>query len=344
MIVIRKVTLQDVAHKAEVSKSTVSQYLNGRYTYMGDKTKERIENAIKELNYQPNAIARSLKQKHTTTIGVIMANVMHRFSTQTSRAIEDFCHLNGYHVILCNADDDSSKEYKYIEMLKAKQVDGFIIFPTASSEEKYKSLLEEDYPLVFLDRKVEGLQIPSIVLKNKKASFEIVNHLIEQGSRKIAFVSSPLTISPRLERFQGYEEALEKANIPINERFIYTGNLEEAPLFFNNMFSGIDKPDAILTGNDRALMRTLSYIKENEPSLVNELKLATFDEVEFAEFYSPTITTLEQPAYDMGRRAAEVLLEQIKDKHKAAEQDLYYEFDGILNIRDSSKNKKGVKK
>src|SRR5699024_7590258 len=130
---VKRVTISDVAQHAGVSKSTVSQYLNRRYDYMGKNTKEKIESAIKELEYSPNMVARSLKQKSSTTIGVIVANILHVFSTQVIRAIEDFCHDKGFHVIVCNADDNPNKEKTYIDMLRAKQVDGIIAFPTGDN-------------------------------------------------------------------------------------------------------------------------------------------------------------------------------------------------------------------
>ncbi|SDO03122.1 LacI family DNA-binding transcriptional regulator [Alkalicoccus daliensis] len=337
----RKVTLQDVADHAAVSKSTVSQYLNGRFTYMGEETKHRIEKAVKELKYQPNVIARSLKQKKTTTIGVIMANILHRFSTQTSRAIEDFFHSQGYHVILCNADDDPQKEQQYIEMLKAKQVDGFIIFPTASNEEMYKSLLDENYPLVFLDRKVKALPVPTICLDNQDAMERSIQHLKEEGSERIAYVSSDLTISPRSERYEGLLAALKRLKMPVNNQWIYTDSLEDVEMFLEKVFDGEEIPEAIMASNDRSLMRILSFLKKKYNGIPPTLSLMTIDEVEFAELYSPRITTMEQPAFAMGKKAAEVLLEQING-NKAEDMKLLYEFEGNLNIRESSKIRGGI--
>lgn len=125
---MKRITIQDVARLAGVSKSTISQYLNKRYDYMSEETKKRIEAAINELGYEPNFIARSLKQKKTSTIAVIVANILHSFSTKVIRAVEDYCNENGFHVIVCNADDDPEKEANYIRMLRAKQVDGMIVF------------------------------------------------------------------------------------------------------------------------------------------------------------------------------------------------------------------------
>src|SRR5690625_2205686 len=152
---MRKVTIQDVANRAGVSKSTVSQFINNRYEYMAVETKIRIENAVKDLGYIPNHIAKSLKQKKTSTIGVIVANIIHSFSNEMIRAIEDVCEQNGVHMFVCNADDNPDKEKSYMDMLIAKQVDGLIIFPTGGNMEYYHSLKQTKFPIVFVDRKID---------------------------------------------------------------------------------------------------------------------------------------------------------------------------------------------
>jgi LacI family kdg operon repressor len=148
--------MADVAKEANVSKSTVSQYLNQRFEYMGEDTKKRVEEAIQKLNYRPNIIARSLRQKKTSTIGVIVANILHSFSTQVIRSIEDVCSESNINVIVCNADDNPNKERMYIEMLRNKQVDGLIIFPTGGNLDLYQEMEKENFPIVFMDRYVEG--------------------------------------------------------------------------------------------------------------------------------------------------------------------------------------------
>src|SRR5699024_2344939 len=168
----------DVARRANVSKSTVSQYLNKRFNYMGEETKKRIEKAIDDLGYQANVIARSLKQKRTFTIGVIVANILHAFSTQVIRAIEDVCQEHDVHVIVCNADDDQEKEKKYIEMLRAKQVDGLIVLPTGENIELYETMVDTPFPLVFMDRKVKGLKVDTFLLDNEDAVKQAFTHFV----------------------------------------------------------------------------------------------------------------------------------------------------------------------
>src|SRR5699024_7421098 len=154
---MKKITMQDVADKAGVSKSTVSQFMNNRYEYMAKDTKNRIEEAVNELGYIPNQIAKSLKQKKTSTIGVIVANIVHSFSNEIIRAIEDVCELNDVHMFVCNADDNPEKEREYIETLMAKQVDGLIIFPTDGNANYYDTLRAINFPVVFVDRKPKKL-------------------------------------------------------------------------------------------------------------------------------------------------------------------------------------------
>src|SRR5690625_4120323 len=146
---------------------------------MGVKTKEKIKVAIKDLGYQPNIVARSLKLKKTTTIGVIVANILHELSTHVIRAIEDVCNELEFHMIVCNADDEPEKEKRYIEMLRAKQIDGIIIFPTGGNLELYKQMSLENYPLIFMDRLISEVSITSVLLNNELAVSLAVDEFVK---------------------------------------------------------------------------------------------------------------------------------------------------------------------
>nr|WP_238545093.1 LacI family DNA-binding transcriptional regulator [Geomicrobium sp. JCM 19039] len=187
-----KVTIADVAALAEVSKSTVSQYMNERFHYMSHETKKKIERAIDELEYSPNGVARSLRQKKTRTIGVIVANILHEFSTGIVRAIEDTCHANNFHVIVCNADDQPEKEKHYIDMLRAKQVDGLIVLPTSDNQALFTQLVEQHYPLVFLDRLIEDVEVNAVLSDNLEAVRLAVEELVGKGYEKIGLITQPI--------------------------------------------------------------------------------------------------------------------------------------------------------
>ncbi|MDY0393562.1 LacI family DNA-binding transcriptional regulator [Virgibacillus halophilus] len=206
---MKRVTISDVAKHAGVSKSTVSQFLNKRYDYMALETKDKIEKAIEELKYHPNMMARSLKVKSTKTVGVIVANILHEFTTQIIRAIEDVCQQVDFHIIVCNADDDPMKEEKYITMLYGKQVDGIIIFPTGGNIELYKRLQDYNFPIVFMDRFIPEIGIDSVLLDNEMASAMAIEEFVNRGYQSAGIITTSVikNVTPRLERISGYKKS-----------------------------------------------------------------------------------------------------------------------------------------
>ena len=333
---MKTITIADVAKQSNVSKSTVSQYLNQRYEYMGEETKLRIENAIAELGYRPNIVARSLKQKSTTTIGVIVANILHTFSTQVIRAIEDVCHEHDFHTIVCNADDNPEKEKKYIEMLHAKQVDGIIIFPTGGNMEMFKRMKNSGYPLVIMDRLLEGLELPAVILDNETAATLAVDHFVDRGYQSIGIMTTSIArnITPRVDRIKGYKKALEKHGIPVDDNYIKSLELDHFESALEEMLSLQEPPRALLAGNDLALMEILKYLKKKSLNIPEDVALIGIDDVSFASFYNPALTAVAQPAFKMGKQAADLLMRKIQDKDKAIDEEIHY-FVPQLIKRDS---------
>lgn len=334
----KKITIEDVAKKAGVSKSTISQFLNERFDYMSEETQLKIEKVIKELDYQPNVIARSLKKKSTSTIGVIVANILHAYSTQVIRAIENVCNDNGISTIICNADDNSVKEKEYIETLLAKQVDGLIVIPTGRNIELYEKLIVQNYPIVFLDRIVEGLNNDTVLLDNEKASELAVEYLYKNGHEKIGIVTTSLidNVTPRVERINGYKTALKKRNIPINSNYIKGTELSLIKEELEDLFNLAEPPTAIISGNDLTLMEILSYTFEKGIKVGKDIGLVTVDEVSFATIHTPPLTTIAQPTFQMGTKAAKILLNQINNKSSQTKSKIY-RYDPSLIIRESVK-------
>jgi LacI family kdg operon repressor len=333
---MKRVTMAEVAEKAEVSKSTVSQYLNKRFDYMGEQTRERIKIAIEELGYQPNFIARSLKQKSTSTIGIIVANIVHTFSTQVIRAIEDFFNEQGFHVIVCNAYNDPVKELRYIEMLRAKQVDGLVVVPTGGNVDIYKQMVDEEFPLVFMDRIVEDLLVDSILLDNEAASTIAVQHLKEKGYQRLGIITSSLKagITPRVERVEGFKKALTHFELPIYDEFIKGFEPNEYQIGLEQLISLPEPPEALLAGNDFSLMEILQFTKDHKIDIPSQLAIISVDEVSFADVYSTGLTTINQPTTKMGTKAAQILMEKIK-KEKTESKTYIHRFKPELIIRES---------
>lgn len=313
---MKKVTMADVAKLANVSKSTVSQYLNKRYEYMSEETRKRIARAIEELGYQPNIIARSLKQKTTMTIGVIVFNLLHMLTTQVLHAIEEACQERGFHVIVSNSDDDPEKEKKYIEMLRAKQVDGLIIFPTGKNADVYQKMTEERFPLVFVDRMVPGVKADAVLLDNQKAAALAVEYFAERGYERIGVVAPPPVshIIPRMERIEGFRQALAKKGLPVVDDYFITTEIPRIQKELTRLFASGRLPEALFAINDLTLMEVLYFVKGNHIKIPDELAIISIDDVPFAHVYTPTLTTIAQPTFAMGKKAAERLFLQIAKK------------------------------
>jgi len=328
-----KVTMADVAKYAGVSKSTISQFLNERYEYMSEETREKIKMAIEHLGYQPNYIARSLKQKKTSMIGIIVADIVHRFSTEVCRAIEDYCFKHNYQAIICNADNNSMKERTYIETLQAKQVDGLIIFPTGQNTDIYEKMIKENYPVVFMDRNLPKLDGSFILTNNTQASYEAIQLFVQNGHRNIAILTQPLTISTRKERIQGYKMALAENNIAIKEEYIISTDIQDVKNQLFKLFQKENPPTAILAGNDLVFLETISFLQENQISVPEQVSLIVFDNFPFAHLSHPPVTIIAQPAFDMGAKAAELLLNQMNNKDYQKETIVY---PSNMMIRQSS--------
>ncbi|ASA19453.1 LacI family DNA-binding transcriptional regulator [Paenibacillus donghaensis] len=317
------ITMKEVAERAGVSKSTVSQFLSKRYNYMSVDTKRKIEQAIEELNYIPNEVARSLKQKKTFIVGVISSTILSKFTTEVVRAIEDECQLKGIQVIVCNTDDDPLKEKKYVQSMIARQVDGLIIFPTEDNKKLYVSLIKNGYPFVFVDRKIDELSVDTVLLNNEQASELAVQTFAQHNHSNIAILTFPLgkkAITTRSERLSGYRKTLLQNGIPVNEAYIKSGRLDEMPELIGSLFHLDSPPTAIIATNDMILEQVLIYAKNNQLTIPHDFSLIGIDDVSFAAFYNPPITTISQPSFEMGRRSARLLLDKI-DQNEQENED-----------------------
>lgn len=337
---LKKVTMADVAKLANVSKSTVSQYLNKRYEYMSEETRKRIAEAIEELGYQPNIIARSLKQKTTATIGVIVFNMLHMMTTQVLHAIEEECQKRGFQVIVCNSGDDPDKEKTYVDTLLAKQVDGLIVFPTGKNEDVYRRLVEERFPLVFVDRMVPGLEADSVLLDNFAAAEMAVDYFASNGYRRIAIVTPPLVSYnvPRMERLEGFRAAMRKRGLDVEDENIIAADPDALPEVLKQRFAEPKRPNALFAINDLTLMGVLRFVKDAGVRVPDEVAIINIDDVPFADIYTPALTTIAQPTFAMGKKAAERVFEQMKAKK--ADGPRVFRFSPVLMERTSIRREK----
>lgn len=310
------VTIAEVARIAGVSKSTVSRYLNGLYEHMGTDTKERIAQVIAELDYRPNALARSLKQKRTHTVGAIVANILNPFSTSVIRGIEDTLKEAGFNLILCNADDDPDKERDYVNMLVDKQIDGLIINTTGCNNELIAQV-NQNIPVILIDRKAPDIDIDTITVDSARGVRQAIDHLLALGHQRIAMLTLPYDhISPRLERVQAYQRALAAYNLPFREDWLVQTSAEEQEVLANlqALFAdgGKDRPTSIFCANNLITMSVVKAIKKMGLAIPGEIAVLGFDDWEWAPLIEPPITVVAQPVYEMGHKAAALLIKRMK--------------------------------
>ncbi|WP_020006772.1 LacI family DNA-binding transcriptional regulator [Salinicoccus albus] len=304
---MKHITITDVARRAKVSKTTVSHYLNERFTNMSSKTKARISSAIDELNYSPNYVAKSLKNKKTMTIGIIVANILHNFSTRIIRSIEDYANSRDYHVIVCNADNDPLKEEDYISMLLAKQVDGLIVIPTPGNNDEFKALADAGYPLVFVDRYIEGVCVPSFLLDNARTIQIAFDHLFKKGFKHIGYISQQVNDAvTRLERRDAYIEECLRHDV---KALLIDGDLSSITEKIREHIKNDSMPEALIVGNDLTLFEVLKAVKQYNINIPEELSIISVDNIEFTEFFNPSLTVIAQPAYDIGTAATKHLFD-----------------------------------
>ena len=220
-------------------------------------------------------------------------------------------------------------------MLRAKQVDGLIVFPTGENVRVYEEIVNERFPLVFVDRTVEGLNVDSFLLDNEKASSLAVNHFIDKGHWNIGIITTSLArkVTPRVERIEGYKKTLKINGIEPREEYIKSLELCEIKNGLKEMMALRDPPTAVLAGNDLVLMEILNFTKENNLRIPDDLAVIGIDDVSFSNIFDPPLTTISHPTFEMGKKAAQLLLKKIEGKEYR--EGKIHRFNPTLNIRHS---------
>jgi DNA-binding LacI/PurR family transcriptional regulator len=311
-----KVTIAEVAKQAGVSKATVSRILNGNYGQMTEQTKDRVLQIIRELDYRPNPNARALKQMKTNVIGIVLSNLKNSFWTRVLEGVEDLCRSSGYSLMICNSNEDPALEFELIRGLVMRQVDGILVNPTVKNGRYFEELLSERYPLVFINRKIAGIEADSVVVDNIKGAMLATEHLIGRGkTRIVTFVYNPEGISTWQERVDGYREVmarsgLEAVVIEVSNR---AGAAKAAAL---NYLSRNPDAEAVFSTNNMMTLEILEALKELKLEIPRDIAIIGYDETVWAQHLHPPLTTVKQPAYEIGVLAAKNVIKRITAKTK----------------------------
>lgn len=297
-----------------MSSATVSYVINNGPKQVTSSTRQRVLWAVERLGYQPSSIARSLKTRRTTTLGIIVSDILNPILSAIAKGIEDAIVPLNYNMIVCNSDEDPDRELRFLNMLLAKQVDGIILMPTGENKSFLFSLVDQrKLPLVLLDREIEGLKVNTFLFDNETGAYQATRHLIELGHRRIGLLNLPLSLTPGRERAAGYDRALREAGIPFLPELFAEGDFkaEHAGEVARTLFSKTDGPSALLVASNRLLSGVLQYAKENHLRIPQDLAIAVFDDVPYYSFITPSITAVRVDAAEFGRQAAKLLQQRI---------------------------------
>ncbi|GCE09001.1 LacI family DNA-binding transcriptional regulator [Dictyobacter aurantiacus] len=325
-------SIKEVAEVAGVSTATVSRVLsNGQH--VRPEVRQRVMEAVEKLGYRPNLVARSLRSQQSNTIGLIVSDIRNPFFTSISRAVEDIAYAQGLTVLLCNTDEDVNKEAIYLQLMRDTNVAGIIFSPTRQTA---ASLSQQrfDFPIVMVDRTAPDFAADAVLLDNVEAAYRLTTHLLNNGFGRIGAIFGETSLTG-LERRQGYEQALRQHNLPVVPEYIRhtQPRVESGKAAATALLRLPQPPDALLTSNSLTLEGALQAIRESNLSMPADIALAGFDETSWTVLVQPPITIISQPTYEIGKTAAELLIQRIIDPSRSSRQVMLR---GQLHVRGSS--------
>ncbi len=327
--------MRDVAAKAGVSTTSVSHFVNNTRP-ISDSLRARIEQAMAELNFQPNALARSLRMKQSKSVGIIVPDSANPFFAHVTRNIEKAIFTHHYNIILGNSDGDLDRALLYLKVMTERQVDGLIFIDVGASSELLKNALRNlTLPVMLIDRIVEGVDVDYVTVTNFQGGFDAAQHLISLGHRRIGCLTGPLKLTASIDRLNGYRQALVQANIPIDETLIYTGDFQLKSGYHGAMqFLNLPRrPTAIFACNDLMAVGVIRAAAELGIAIPAGLSIVGFDDIPLAKFSIPTLTTITQPAEQIGILTANLVLNRIQNQDLPPEQQI---LETELTIRQST--------
>ena len=332
-------TQKELAKLAGVSSGTVSNVISGS-TKVSERSRQKVLEAIRVLNYQPNLIARSLKTNRTRTLGIVIPDITIPFFPKIIRGAECAARERGYFLIVLDSEGSPERESEMIALLRAQRIEGMLLV-TASGEEltpERWNALSSAFPVVCLDRLPVNLDVDSVCVDDCGAAEMAISYLMGCGHKEIAVITGPLSLRNEQERVRGYRQALQKGGVPIQRGLIWNGSFEQdevARLCQNGMLRPTGRPSALFATNGVTGLAALRSLYSIGLSTPKDFAFITFDEITAEDFFRPGLTSVVQPTFDMGYRAVEVLLERI-EKGKEGGRRAKVRLPATLTVRESS--------
>ncbi len=336
-----RVTVFDVARLAGVSIATVSKVLNGMGSFVpiSPKTREKVLSAARDLNYQPDFTAQSLRSRRTNTIGLVVANVRHPYYSEIIGGVEQALQEAGYVSILSSAEDNPEREKFCINLFQQKRVDGILLAGETDSleDEAIFSLVEKNIPVVLVARELKDGRVPQVTLDNIHGGKLAVEHLLSLGHRRIACITGPPGKNDSERRLLGYKLALQQAGISFDSDLVIGGSgiiAEDGYRDMKRLLALATLPTAVFCYNDTKAFGALKAMQEAHVPVPGKISIVGFDDIEFCDYSSPPLTSIRQPRFDMGYKGGKILLHLLQNPETEIEKQIALE--PTLIIRSST--------
>lgn len=309
------VGIKDIAKRAGVSTTTVSHVLN-KSRYVHPDTVVRVMQAVEELNYHPNMVARSLRSRSTKTIGLLVSDVENPFFSEMARAVEATAYQRGYNMIFCNTDENLEKEILYVNVLFAKQVDGLILSPVAGDHSYLNRYLEADSRIVLVNRCIEQLACPSVVSDDEQAMYQLTCQLLESGHRRLGVIVGMRDVSTTISRLEGLRRAVATVGQKLDDVMMFEGySRREGGYEAARAVIGMEvQPTAIISFNSVMLDGFLLGLLDMAHYLIPNIEITGFGYSLVARACQPSKRYIRQPSYEVGKTAANLLLDMLENK------------------------------
>ncbi|MBS1680138.1 MAG: LacI family DNA-binding transcriptional regulator [Bacteroidetes bacterium] len=344
-----QVTIKDIARELGISPSTVSRALKD-HPDISVETKKAVNALAEKLNYQPNIVALNLRQRKTNTIGVIIPEIVHFFFSTIISGIEDVAYQAGYNVILAQSNESYQREVTDMKALFNSRVDGMLLSLSRETMnfDHIESIIARGVPIVFYDRMYDTPQCSKVIVDDYSGANEAVLHMIDQGCERLAHLMAAPNLKISIDRLKGFEDALKENNMTPNPEWIVecrSGTFEEGKRATKKLLSMPNPPDAIFANNDPMAMGAMMAIKEKGLRIPQDIAVVGFSNWFFGELMDPSLTTVDQPGFEMGQEAARLLIRQIemKEKNKGEPSPETKTLKTKLVVRNSSQKRNAPK-
>ena len=311
-------TMKDIARRTGLGLATISSYFNGGN--VREKNRIKIEEAIEELHYEVNEVARGLKTNATRTIGVVIPELNNTFCAEIITGMEDILRSHGYATIVCDCRTDKKLEQEAVEFLTRRRVDGIINMPVDEEGNHLKRFQKTGKPIVLIDRKIQGINCDSVLVDNKKAAEDAVRYFIERGHRNIGIIGGPEEVFTAQERMAGYYKALEGAGIPVSDSLIWHGDytIQGGVRGLEELVQNNPEMTAVFVTNYEMTMGAMIGVNELGIRIPEQLSMIGFDNLQFARACNPKLTIVAQPTDGIAKEVAKVMLDRLENTGEAS--------------------------